>query len=170
MTRDALPAQERLFVPVRANDQNEWLTPPGLIASLGEFDLDPAAPIRRQWPTAREHYTIADNGLVKPWAGRVWLNPPYGRFIVPFMKRLASHGRGTALVFARTDAAWFHESVFMSATGLCFIRSRVRFHLPSGARSTSSSGAASVLAAYGEDDAAQLWRSGIQGCYVRLER
>lgn len=28
-------------------------------------------------PAAR-HYTAQDNGLVQPWSGRVYLNPPFG--------------------------------------------------------------------------------------------
>lgn len=29
--------------------KDEWLTPPGIIKSLGEFDLDPCAPVKRPW-------------------------------------------------------------------------------------------------------------------------
>jgi hypothetical protein len=58
--------------------KDEWLTPPGLIRGLGEFDLDPCSPIKRPWNTAKHHYSIDDNGLQKKWFGRVWLNPPYG--------------------------------------------------------------------------------------------
>ena len=49
-----------------------WLTPPGIIKSLGEFDLDPCASLNRPWDTAKKHYTVEDDGLTKPWAGRVW--------------------------------------------------------------------------------------------------
>ena len=59
--------------------KDEWLTPPELIRALGEFDLDPCAPINRPWPTAGGHFTREDDGLTKEWFGRVWLNPPYCR-------------------------------------------------------------------------------------------
>ena len=36
--------------------KNEWLTPPELLAKLGQFDLDPCAPVNRPWPTATHHY------------------------------------------------------------------------------------------------------------------
>lgn len=56
--------------------KDEWLTPPEIIRALGEFDLDPCAPIVRPWDMAKAHYTELDNGLIRPWHGRVWLNPP----------------------------------------------------------------------------------------------
>lgn len=62
---------------------DEWLTPPAIIDALGPFDLDPASPIERPWPTAARHYTIEDDGLAQPWAGMVWCNPPYGRETLP---------------------------------------------------------------------------------------
>ena len=58
---------------------DEWLTPPEILRALGPFDLDPCAPIARPWETAATHYTAEDDGLSKPWAGRVWCNPPFGR-------------------------------------------------------------------------------------------
>jgi hypothetical protein len=60
----------------RSSGKDEWLTPPPLIQALGEFDLDPCAPIKRPWDMAKNHYTIEDDGLEKDWFGRVWLNPP----------------------------------------------------------------------------------------------
>lgn len=58
--------------------KDEWLTPPEIIKALGQFDLDPCAPVVRPWDTAERHYSIKDNGLMLPWSGRVWCNPPYG--------------------------------------------------------------------------------------------
>lgn len=75
-----------------------WLTPPSIIKSLGEFDLDPCAPENRPWDTAKHHYTEADDGLSKPWFGRVWLNPPYSRDIIGlWMERMAEVGNGISL-------------------------------------------------------------------------
>ena len=42
--------------------KSEWLTPPDLLSQLPEFDLDPCSPVRRPWPTAKNHYTIEDDG------------------------------------------------------------------------------------------------------------
>lgn len=61
-----------------AAGKDEWLTPPEIIHSLGAFDLDPCAPVRRVFETAREYYTIEDDGLSQQWHGRVFCNPPDG--------------------------------------------------------------------------------------------
>ena len=81
--------------------KDEWLTPPEIIHALGCFDLDPCAPVVRPWPTATRHYTIEDNGLVQPWDGRIWCNPPYGTETGRWLARMAEHGNGIALIFAR---------------------------------------------------------------------
>ena len=91
-----------------------WLTPPDIISKLGPFDLDPcAAPEPRPWSTALHHIALPEDGLTAEWRGNVWLNPPYGppTVITPWMQRLAKHGNGIALVFARTETVMFFECV-----------------------------------------------------------
>lgn len=148
---------------------DEWLTPPGVLRALGPFDLDPCSPVARPWPTAREHYTVLDNGLIRPWFGRVWLNPPYSTELLGrFMARMSAHGRGTALIFARTETDAFFRFVWESASALLFIRGRLNFHHVSGERAGKNSGAPSVLCAYGQTDAEILLSSGIDGHFVPL--
>lgn len=154
--------------------KDEWLTPPEIIKALGgpeSFDLDPCAPIVRPWPMAKEHYTIVDNGLLKPWHGRVWFNPPYGgpQIVGPWMRRMADHGHGTTLIFARTETALFFETVWRRATALLFIEGRLHFHHVDGRRAKANAGAPSVLIAYGERDATTLRESGIAGQFIVLE-
>ena len=36
-----------------ANASDEWYTPREIIEALGEFDLDPCAPMHPLWPTAK---------------------------------------------------------------------------------------------------------------------
>lgn len=91
--------------------KDEWLTPPNIIRSLGVFDLDPCSPINRPWDTAINHLTILDDGLSKEWEGRVWLNPPYGNETRKWLKKLAEHGNGIALIFARTETKTFFPFV-----------------------------------------------------------
>jgi hypothetical protein len=112
------------------------------------FDLDPAAPRGGvPWVPAAHHFSTDDDGLSRPWHGRVWLNPPYGRQVGDWLERLAAHGDGMALVFARTDTDWFRRA-FTSATAVCFISGRLRFVAGDG-RAPGSAGAPSVLLAYG---------------------
>lgn len=94
---------------VNTVNHDEWLTPPEIIKAFPEFDLDPCAPINRPWPTARAHYTKDDDGLQKDWQGCVWMNPPYGSECQKWLAKLAEHGNGIALVFARTETKMFQK-------------------------------------------------------------
>jgi hypothetical protein len=127
----------------------EWYTPPEVFQALGiSFDLDPAAPVGGlPWVPARHFLSQADDGLIQPWTGRIWLNPPYGRGVHRWLERLALHGDGLALVFARTDTRWYQEIV-RRATALCFIAGRLSFIGPDGSR-VGKAGAPSVLLAFG---------------------
>lgn len=62
-----------------ANSTDEWYTPKEIIDALGEFDLDPCAPVSPLYKTASIMYNKNDDGLKQEWKGRVWLNPPYSR-------------------------------------------------------------------------------------------
>lgn len=149
-----------------------WLTPPDILAKLGgpeSFDLDPCAPLNRPWDMAKNHYTLDDDGLIKPWSGRVWLNPPYANGIIgTWMRRMVEHGRGTALIFARTETAAFHETVWRQADALLFMEGRLYFHDAAGVRAKANAGAPSVFCAYGTEDADILSQSGIPGAFVPL--
>jgi hypothetical protein len=147
----------------------EWLTPPEIIAALGSFELDPATPDLQPYPTAIHRYTKADDGLVKPWFGRVWLNPPYtSSEIAKWLSRMAEHDHGTSLIFARTETDAFFRYVWERATALLFLRGRTYFHKPDGERAEHNGGAPTVLCAYGATDAEILAFSGIEGQFVPL--
>lgn len=144
-----------------------WLTPPEIVGALGLFDLDPcAAPEPRPWPTALRHVALPEDGLAISWHGRVWLNPPYSRDAVAWLRRLAAHGTGTALTFARTETSWFVETIWQAATAALFLHGRIYFRHPDGTRARANSGAPSVLVAYGDADAKYLRGSGLAGTYV----
>jgi hypothetical protein len=143
-----------------------WLTPPHIIEALGPFDLDPcAASEPRPWETARNNYAIEDDGLRQKWDGRIFLNPPYSRMNI-WLARLADHGRGAALIFARTETRTFQQEVWAKASGLLFLAGRLHFHHPDGKRAAANSGAPSVLVAYGIADAQILRKSSLPGTYV----
>lgn len=92
-----------MTMPQRGNSGDVWLTPKHIIDALGKFDLDPcAAPLPRPWETASASFIEADDGLSQEWFGRVWRNPPYGRGIGAWMKKMAEHakaGGGVSLLF-----------------------------------------------------------------------
>lgn len=154
-----------------ASQTDDWLTPPWLLARLGKFDLDPCTPASGMpWPTAARMIGPADDGLAGAWDGRVWLNPPYSE-AYRWMARLAAHGDGIGLVFARTETVGFFETVWTHADALLFLRGRLTFLQPDGrppdsSRGSGNAGAPSVLVAFGERNAAALADCSDLGAYV----
>jgi phage N-6-adenine-methyltransferase len=74
-------------------------------------------------------YTIEDNGLIQPWQGVCWMNPPYGREIGAWMKKAhESSLKGATvvcLVPARTDTKWWHDYAMHGQ--IEFIKGRLKF-------------------------------------------
>lgn len=148
--------------PVAAT--HTWLTPPEIIQALGPFDLDPcAAPSPRPWPTAARHIELPEDGLTANWAGRVWLNPPYGSHTAAWLERLANHRDGIALVFARTDTHMFRDFVWGRASSIHFIENRPHFYHPDGTKAKGNSGGPLVLIAYDAKNSKAIKDSGIAG-------
>lgn len=100
-----------------------------VVACLGGIDLDPCADNEHHIPAAK-HYTITDNGLSAPWAGKVYMNPPYGREIEFWVRRLAyQHEIGNvteaiALIPARVDTQWWQ---LIRDYTVCFVTGRLTF-------------------------------------------
>lgn len=158
----------------RGSQQREvrWLTPKQYVKPLGDFDLDPCGAPGHS--LARKTYLLedGDDGLQDDWFGRVWLNPPYGKLTEPFLNRLAEHGNGIALVFARTETGMFFREVWPKADALLFLKGRISFLTADGVKAKANAGAPSVLIAYGSENAETLRRvseSGyIPGAFVML--
>jgi len=154
--------------------KEEWLTPPHIIRALGDFDLDPCAPVKRPWETARHHFTVEDDGLAQEWFGRVWMNPPYGSKTEEWMKMLVRLGNGIALIYARTETDIFFPWVWDHADALFFFKRRLRFYNVDGTPAvtkdgkSSQAGAPSVLVAYGRNNVDALLSCGLNGKFVPL--
>lgn len=133
---------------------------------MGDFDLDPCSPENRPWNTAKDHYTIKDNGMIKKWYGRVWVNPPYGQKTWQWIKKLAEHGNGIALIFTRTETYGFHSEVWSKADSILFICQRLFFYNVDGTRAKHNSGSPSCLVAYGKNNTKALRKSNIKGFLV----
>ena len=105
----------------------EWATPIDLFTELDKefhFTLDPCA--TEENAKCSKYYTIKENGLIQDWSNEmVFLNPPYGRNIGLWVKKL-SENKGVALLPARTDTRWFHTYIYNKAE-IRFIKGRIKF-------------------------------------------
>ena len=118
-----------------------WNTPADIVTDVremfGEIDLDPASD-SKDTPNvpATTIYTEEDDGLSQEWAGKTYMNPPYGREIGGWVEKLIQEyhagniDEAIALVPARTDTQWFAP---LFNFPLCFISGRVRFSDGDGA-------------------------------------
>lgn len=149
---------------------DEWYTPKEIIDCLGEFDLDPCAPMKPLWPTAKVMWNKTNDGLSMDWGGdRVWLNPPYSQpLITQFCERFAENGNGIALLFGRTGNRIFQEIMLTQADAVLFLRKRIKFYKPDGTQGQSG-GCDSVLFAFGKNNAEALLNCGLEGVYVPLK-
>jgi hypothetical protein len=87
---------EALFsVPIQGPETDERFTPAWLLAALGEtYDTDPASPVGLDtFVPATTRYTREDDGLLQPWHGFVWCNPPFSN-ATPWAERFIAHGNG----------------------------------------------------------------------------
>jgi hypothetical protein len=150
----------------RKGHTNDWITPPHILDALGEFDLDPCECLPQPWPCASRGFTIEDDGLSKDWDGRVYCNPPYGEEAWPFLERMADHGNGISLIFARTETKLFQRHVWNEADGILFLAGRLHFHYPDGTRARGNSGGPSILIGYGEENVDVLRSCGLPGALV----
>ena len=118
--------------------ENEWYTPAGYVESarlvLGAIDLDPASSEKaNETVKAAEYYSQQRSGLEHPWAGRVWMNPPYAQPLIgQFIERLSefySEGEvdsAIVLVNNATDSRW--GQILLGVTrAVCFPAGRIRF-------------------------------------------
>jgi len=109
---------------------DEWATPQTLFDELDsefQFTLDPCATPENA--KCARFFTRAEDGLSRSWAGeRVFCNPPYGREIAGWVKKLAEQRTAISvgLLPARTDTAWFHDYISGKAE-VRFLRGRLKF-------------------------------------------
>jgi DNA N-6-adenine-methyltransferase (Dam) len=117
-TEQAVAERRSMDVHYTSNTA-EWYTPPEILqpvlALFQVIDLDPCSN-SHETPNvpARRHFTKEDDGLAQPWrADSVFVNPPYGDHIGPWVVKLCEEyesgnvARAIALLPARPDTVWF---------------------------------------------------------------
>ena len=104
---------------------------------MGGIDLDPASSASaNEVVGAAVYFDVQDDGLSRPWAGRVWMNPPYSKGKVwPFCETLSEHvaaediSQACVLVNNATETAAFQRMAEL-ASAICFPARRIKFWHP----------------------------------------
>ena len=115
-----------------------WYTPPWLIEKtrlvLGVIDTDPATCAAAQAVVqAQRWYTEIEDGLMHPWYGRLWLNPPYSSPTKWTDKALYHYSAGdvtAALILTNsyTETGWWQR--LATAGTMLFFSGRLNFWHP----------------------------------------
>jgi hypothetical protein len=99
---------------------------------------------------------------------RAGLVQPAYSDVAPWMQRMAEHGCGTALIFARCETRWWFDWVWPFASGMLFLQGRVTFCRGDGTGSKPghNAGGPSVLVSFGSADWHALAASGLAGALI----
>ena len=114
-----------------SSESSEWETPQDFFDELDAefgFTLDPCS--THENAKCKRHFTKAEDGLRRRWSGVVFMNPPYGREIIAWVRKAAMEAlcgaTAVCLLPARTDTAWFHDYILGNAE-IRFVRGRLKF-------------------------------------------
>lgn len=155
-------------IPTSNND--EWYTPKEIIDALGEFDLDPCAPMKPLWKTARVMWNKEYDGLAHEWGGvRVWCNPPYSKpLLIKFCSKMVENNNGILLLYSKIDNRMFQDLLLPNADAILFLRRRIRFYRPDGTRGDSPTNGCCLIS-FGKMNTHALLNCGIEGTLVPLD-
>ena len=120
---------------------NEWYSPAWVVEParevLGRIDLDPAScEVANATIRADRYFTANNDGLAQPWAGRVWMNPPYssGDLILWVTKLLDAMDSGAVPEAVALMPAYVETRMAQTALArceaVCFPAQRVKFERP----------------------------------------
>ena len=129
--------RQSLKIPAHVSHNSgeiEWYTPLPIIEAargcMGGIDLDPASSEKAQETVgAGSLFTAEDDGLSQPWAGRVFLNPPYeSKLVGPFVEKLLSEPVEQAIILVNnaTETKW-GQALLERADSVCFPSGRIQF-------------------------------------------
>jgi hypothetical protein len=135
---NSTPAAPRVNAGLFTSATPEWYTPKHIVDRVirvfdGYISLDPCSnsndPGTANVP-ALDYWTQADDGLLQPWHGSVYMNPPYGDVIGEWVERMCDAyesgeiDAAIGLLPGRIDTAWFQ---LLNRYPICCVRGRLRF-------------------------------------------
>lgn len=141
---------------------DDYYTPPWVFERLGlTFDLDVCAPSGGvPWLPAVKSLTIIEDGLMTPWKGKVWCNPPYS-YPHPWIMKFIEHGNGLCLVQS-SKAGWWID-LWQKADAILALPPNIKFVTGEGLAKGIFMPV--ILAAMGAENVSALKSSGLG--YVR---
>lgn len=115
-----------------SSDSTEWGTPDSIWKPLDSefhFTLDVCATSENA--KCQRFISKEDDALTKQWEGSCWMNPPYGRQMIQWLKKaLQESKRGVvtvALILAKTNTGWWHDIIIPNCE-VRFVRGRPKFN------------------------------------------
>lgn len=147
----------------KENKNDNWLTPKALIKSLGYFDLDPCCPNQMPWRTAKKMICLPNNGLEKPWKGRVWCNPPFSKPL-PWIEKMISHQNGILLLSGKGPETKWGQLALNKCEAVLFLKGRPLFFYENGEESKGK-WMPIMLLAFGRTNATILKSSNLEGVF-----
>ena len=113
-----------------SSNRQDWSTPWDFYTKLDaefHFTLDACATAKNT--KHPNYFSPEDDALTKNWTGIIFMNPPYGRGIIKWVRKAYEEAQAGATVVcllpARTDTAWFHD--FCKKGDITFVRGRIKF-------------------------------------------
>jgi ParB family chromosome partitioning protein len=141
-----------------SSESNDWYTPSAIIEAarevMGTIDLDPAScAMANETVRAARYYTKQENGLMHPWPGKIFLNPPYGTIrgksnqAIWSSRLISQYEQGITeeailLVNAATSEKWFQP---LYDYLICFPVGRLKFATPERSDATSPTHASALV-------------------------
>ena len=131
-------------------------TPKWVYEPIGPFDLDPCAGTSTEIGKTNYRIQNSQNGLILPWFGFVWCNPPFSQKEI-WIKRMIGHGNGILILPERGSAPWFGPLAV--ASGFHFIMGK-KIDFDGG---SSSNNIGSVLFLFGDLAVERIKQSRLPG-------
>jgi ParB family transcriptional regulator, chromosome partitioning protein len=119
--------------------KDNWYTPREYIESarhvMGSIDIDPAScAMANKIVEASIFYDESNDGLIRPWHGNVWLNPPYAAksmraFVDKLLTELEAKRVRQAILLTHNniDTSWQHKAG-RRCVAMCATKGRIRFY------------------------------------------
>ena len=148
---------DRLFpVAQETYTSDDYYTPKWIFDALGvHFDLDVACPPQGPLHTpCTNYYTQETDGLLSPWIGNVFMNPPFSK-TNDWAYKFMEHKNGVCLV-PFSKSRWF-DALWQNADAVVALPYNLRFD----GHHSGSIFIACAMFAYGQHNVKALHKSGI---------